>query len=325
MQTIVTGSVAYDYIMGFPGQFSDHILPEKIDILSVSFLVDSLRREPGGCAANIAYNLSLLGESPSIMATVGADFGHDQSRLAAMGIDTSLIKTIPDTSTSSFFVSTDEKNCQIASFYVGAMGHAGELSFRDLEADQVTLAIISPNAPDAMAKYVRECKQLDIDYIYDPSQQIVRLPDEELREGIEGSRVFVANEYEYELVQQKTGLTKAEILEMTEILVVTHGEKGSVITTGGESFHIPIVPASQEVDPTGVGDAYRAGLMFGLLHDIEWPVAGRVGALLATYAMESLGTQAHKADLTSLLARYAEHFGPAPVALLDALNKVRRA
>lgn len=320
MRIIVTGSVAYDYIMSFPGDFSEHILPDKIDVLSVSFLVDSLRREPGGCAANIAYNLALLGASPSVMATVGADFAYDRERLSQSGVDMSLCRMLPDESTSSFFVSTDRKNRQIASFYVGAMGQAGQLSFHDLEAGSVDLAIIAPNAPDAMVKYVQECKSLGIPYVYDPSQQIVRLSGAELAAGIEGCKVFVANEYEFELVHEKTGLTEDAIVGMCEVVVITHGEKGSIIRAGGQTHAVPIAASESVVDPTGIGDAYRSGIVFGLLTDLPWPVAGRVGALAATYALESLGTQSHRYDVPTFLKRYQAHFGEIPETLTRALN-----
>ncbi|RIL09999.1 carbohydrate kinase family protein [bacterium] len=320
MRIIVTGSIAYDYIMSFPGDFSEHILPDKIDVLSVSFLVDSLRRVPGGCAANIAYNLALLGERPTIMATVGADFTADEARLAAAGIDVSLMRTIPDETTASFFVSTDERNRQIASFYVGAMGHADGLSFHDIPAGEVRMAIVAPNAPSAMQKYVRECKALGIPYVYDPSQQIVRLDAAALVDGIQGSRVFIANEYEFALVEEKTGLGVEDVLSLTDILIVTRGEHGSVIRAGHHADWIPAVPTAAEVDPTGVGDAYRAGVMFGLLRDLTWPVAGRVGALCATYALEVLGTQGHHYTAPAFLARYAASFGPPPAELARALG-----
>ncbi len=324
MRIVVTGSIAYDYIMSFPGDFSEHILPEKIDVLSVSFLVESLRREPGGCAANIAYNLALLGETPSVMATVGADFAADRQRLEALGVDLSLSPTLEDESTASFFVSTDQKNRQIASFYVGAMGAAERLSFGDLARGSVDLAVIAPNAPAAMVKYARECREMGIPYVYDPSQQIVRLSGEELKAGIEGCACFVANEYEYELVHGKTGLSEDDIAAMTRVVVITHGEKGSVIRADGEAYAVPAVPAREEVDPTGIGDAYRSGIMFGLLHDLPWPVAGRLGALAATYALESLGTQSHSYDVSTFTQRYEEHFGERPQSLIAALGRAEQ-
>lgn len=319
MRVIVTGSIAYDYIMSFPGEFSEHILQDKMDILSVSFLVDSLRRERGGCAANIAYNLALLGERPTVMATVGPDFGADRERLEACGVDTSLIHIVHDEFTSSFFVSTDRKNCQIASFYVGAMGAAGRLSFFDQPTDGIGLAIIAPNAPDAMGKYVRECRVLGVPYIYDPSQQIVRLTSEDLVDGITGSAMLIANEYEFELVKDKTLLDVEDMLGLTEVLIITRGEHGSIIRTGGIIHVIPAVLSERVVDPTGVGDAYRAGVIFGLLRRLPWPITGRVGSLAATYALESLGTQAHTYTPEAFLERYEASFGELNDPLVGAL------
>jgi len=319
MRIIVTGSIAYDYIMSFPGDFSEHILPDKIDVLSVSFLVESLRRVPGGCAANIAFNLALLGERPTVMATVGADFAYDFERLRTHGVDVSLIRTVPDETTASFFVSTDQKNRQIASFYVGAMARAGDLSFDDLVTANIELAIVAPNAPDAMSKYVRECQRLGVPYIYDPSQQIVRLSPEALVEGIRGSRIFIANEYEFALIEEKTGLWVDDVLALTDVLIVTQGEQGSTIHTREAAYTIPAVPPAAEVDPTGVGDAYRAGVMFGWLNRLPWPVAGRVGALAATYCLEVLGTQAHGYTPAAFMDRFARHFGPPPAELVQAL------
>jgi adenosine kinase len=315
---IVTGSVANDYIMSFPGRFSEHLLPDKIHILSVSFLVDSLRRQPGGCAANIAYTLALLGERPAAMATVGPDYAADRERLERHGVDTSLLVTV-EAHTASFFVSTDEANCQIASFYIGAMGEADALSFHDFDTTGVELVIISPNAPAAMARYVRECRELGLKTIYDPSQQIVRLSAEELAEGIAGSWILIANEYEFELIREKTGLDAEAVLGLTETLIITRGEHGSIIRSPAGTHLVPPVPTDRAVDPTGVGDAYRAGVIFGLLAGLDWPVVGRIGSLAGTYCVEHTGPQAHLFDPISFLARYEASFGAAPAALAAAL------
>ncbi len=324
---IVTGSIANDYIMAFPGDFTEHILPDKLDVLSVSFLVDSLRREPGGCAVNIAYNLALLGDRPAVMATVGEDWAEDRTRLEAAGVDTRHVRAVDGVHTASFFVSTDRHNRQIASFYVGAMGHAGELSLSDVvggppgPGDARPLVVISPNAPEAMVRLVEDCKALGLPYVYDPSQQIVRLSGADLRAGIDGSLVTIANEYEFELIRDKTGLDAEAIRARTGTLVVTHGDKGSQIWSNGTMTAVGIVPPAAEVDPTGVGDAYRAGVVLGLLHDLPWPVAGRVGALCATYALEALGTQRHAFTPDAFAARYAAHFGPVPPALQALLAR----
>jgi adenosine kinase len=315
---IVTGSIAYDYLMTFPDEFSDYILPDKIDILSVSFLVDSLRRQPGGCAANIGYTLALLGEQPTLLATVGTDFEPDRQRLEAQGVDTSLLLTV-DEHTSSFFVSTDRSNRQIASFYVGAMGAADQLSFHDFDTSGVEAVIISPNAPSAMAKYVRECQALGLRYIYDPSQQIVRLSAEDLAEGIRGSWILVANEYEFELIREKTGLDAEAVLGLTETLIITRGEHGSIIRRRDEVHVIPPVAPVGVADPTGVGDAYRSGVIFGLLHGLDWPITARIGSLCGTYCVEQIGPQAHHFTPSDFLARYEDSFGAVPEALRAAL------
>ncbi len=321
MNIVCAGSVAYDYIMSFPGRFSEHILPDQIEILSVSFLVDSMRRERGGVAPNIAYNLSLLGERPRVMGTVGQDFREYRAWLEARGIDTSAIKEIEEEFTASFFVSTDRDNRQIANFYTGAMAYAGELSFYDLDPGTVDLAIISPNDPGAMVQYVRECRELGIPYIYDPSQQIVRLDGNALIEGIQGACMFVANEYEFRLVQRKTGLSAEAIRDLVEVLIVTRSEHGSSITVDGREIEIPAVPPRRNVDPTGVGDAYRAGVITGYIRGYSWETTGRIGALAATYVLEHLGTQNHSYTIPEFVARYRETLGDAP-ELEDMLARV---
>lgn len=314
MRVVVTGSVAYDYIMSFPGYFKDHILPDKIDILSVSFLVDSLKRQRGGCATNIAYNLALLGERPTVMATVGQDFGEYKAWLEENGVDTSGIKIIPEDFTASFFVSTDRRGCQIASFYTGAMSKAKLLSFKEHAPADTRLAIISPNDPEAMCAYVRECRQLGIPYIYDPSQQIVRLSPGDLVEGIRGACMLIVNDYEFEMLKNKTGYGEAELAELAGILIVTRGECGSTIVVGDQVIQIPAVMPRCLVDPTGVGDAYRAGIIKGMLYGATWETTGRVAALAATYALEEHGTQNHRYTIPEFLKRYAETFGDAAEA-----------
>ncbi|HBY97716.1 MAG: carbohydrate kinase family protein [Ardenticatenaceae bacterium] len=310
---VLAGSAAYDYIMFFPGHFSEHILPEHIDRLSVSFLVDSMRKERGGVATNIAYTLALLGEHPTVMATVGQDFGDYRVILEAHGVDTSAIKVIPNEFTASFFVSTDRANRQIANFYTGAMAYAGELSFSDLDYRQVRLAVVSPTDPRAMAKYVRECLELGISLLYDPSQQIVRLSADELLAGIRASELLVVNDYELGMIEKKSGLTSAEIRALVRTLVVTRGEQGSTIINDGHVYHVPAVPPDRIADPTGVGDAYRAGFIKGYLHGVDWETCGRLGSLAATYSLEQIGPQNHVFTHAEFLARYERTFGPAPM------------
>jgi adenosine kinase len=300
---VITGSVAYDYLMFFPGRFREHILPDQIHQISLSFLVESMRKQRGGCAPNIAYTLALLGERPTVMATVGQDFGEYRAWLDNQGIDTSAIVEIESEFTSSFFVNTDQENNQIASFYMGAMGWADHLSFHDLHRE-VELAIISPNAPAAMNKYVGECQEMGIPYIYDPSQQIIWLTADDLLKGARGARILIVNEYEFGMIQNKTGLSEAELLVLPQVTIVTRGEEGSTIYAPGQTLSIPAVPPQPLVEPTGVGDGYRGGLIKGMLKGLPWQTTGRIASLAAAYVLEQEGTQNHAYSLADFVERY---------------------
>jgi len=320
MNIVVTGSIAYDYLMTFPGHFSEHFLPDEIDHLSVSFLVDEMRRQRGGVATNIAYNLALLGERPRVMATVGQDFDEYRVWLEAQGVDTSLIHTELDLFTASCFINTDRDGNQIVSFYTGAMARASNLSFHDQDVGEVDLAVISPNDPGAMIRYAAECQALDIPYLYDPSQQIIRLSGEDLRSGLEGCSLLVINEYEFGMLREKTGMS-AEAIQSTpaRACVVTLGGEGTRIWAEGRVYDIPVVPPEQMDEPTGVGDAFRGGLIKGLALDLPWDMAGRLGALAATYTLEHFGPQSHHYTLDEFVTRFREHFDDngALDALLD--------
>ena len=311
MRIVVSGSIAYDYIMFFPGYFKDHILPAQLQNLSVSFLVDSLKRQRGGCAPNIAYNCGLLGERATVMGAVGQDFGDYRAWLDAHGVDTSAIREIADEFTSAFFVNTDRDNSQIASFYTGAMRMARDLSFHDLPYREIAIAVISPNDPDAMRRHARECQELRIPYIYDPSQQIIRLDGKDLLDGVCGAGVLICNDYEFEMIRNKTGLSTQQLETLAPVVIVTQGKEGSTIVTNGERYHIPVVEPRRVADPTGVGDAYRAGLIKGILHGYSWPTTGRMGSLAATYCLEEHGTQNHSYTYADFLARYRATFGEA--------------
>jgi len=307
MRIVVTGSIAYDYLMSFPGSFPEHFLPEHLDRLSLSFLVDTMEKRRGGCAPNIAYTLALLGERPVIMGTAGQDFGEYRAWLDAIGVDTSLIRQVPDKFTASFFCSTDRHNNQIASFYTGAMAHAAELSFRDIGA--CDLAIVSPNDPGAMTKYASECRALGIRFIYDPGQQCARSTPEELRDGIVGATILICNDYELELIRQKTGLHEADVLATSEALVVTRGEKGSTVHLRDRRIDVPAVLPAREADPTGVGDAFRGGFMKGLALGAGYETCARMGSVAATFALEHLGAQTHAFAWDTFVARYEQAFG----------------
>jgi adenosine kinase len=308
MNIVVTGSIAFDYIMSFPGHFREHFLPDQLDNISLSFLVDSMKKQRGGCAANIAYNLALLGERPLLMATAGQDFGEYRKWLDQHGVDTSTVREYPDEFTSSFFVSTDLDQSQIASFYIGAMGRAGELSFRQLSA-RPKIAIISPNDPKAMTQYVRECKDMEIPYIYDPSQQIVRLSDDDLREGIDDSAITITNDYEFEMLRSRLHMDEATFLNCAQVVIITRGAEGSTILTREQRYTVPAVPTARPIDPTGVGDGYRAGLIRGLALSLPWETIGRMAALAATYVLENHGPQNHQYTREEFVQRYRTQFG----------------
>lgn len=309
MNIVVTGSIAFDYLMHFPGDFLEHVKPERLQKLSLSFLVDEMVKQRGGCAPNIAYSLALLGERPLIMGTAGQDFEAYRLWLEASGVDTSAIRIVSDVFTASFFATTDQQLNQIASFYTGAMAHARDLSYRDLTVP-VDLTIISPNDPGAMARYAKECKELGIPYIYDPSQQVVRADAASLCDGVVGADILVVNDYEYELLKDRTEMTDADIRQaVTRAVVVTLGEKGARIWAGDEEISVPAAPATEILDPTGVGDAFRAGLIKGLALGLPWGACGRIGSVAAVYVLETKGPQAHHYTLSEFVARYAATFG----------------
>jgi len=307
MKIIVTGSIAYDYLMSFPGKFTEQILPEHLHRLSVSFLVDSMDKRRGGCAPNIAYTLALLGERPLLMGTAGEDFGDYRAWLEAAGVDTSLTRQIEGKFCASFFCSTDVDNNQIASFYTGAMADAGQLSFRTVEG--CGLAIISPNDPGAMVQYAEECRTLGVPFIFDPGQQCARMSGSELADGVRGAAVVIVNDYELELLRQKTGKSESDLLREARTLIVTRGEKGSTVITADGGIDVPSVTPHRIVDPTGVGDAFRGGLMKGIALGLPYDSCARIGAVAATYALEHLGGQSHSYTWKEFAARYEEHFG----------------
>jgi adenosine kinase len=318
MKIVVSGSIAFDYLMSFPGRFREHILPDQLDRISVSFLVDTMAKRRGGVAPNIAYTLALLGERPLVMGTVGRDFGEYRAWLEAQGVDTSPIVEIPDLFTASFFVNTDLDNNQIATFYSGAMAHAGDLSIAEHAGGCADLVIISPDDPRAMVQRAEECTSLGIPYIYDPSQQIIRLTAEELVAGIRDAYVLIVNEYESHMILEKTGWTEAELLAQAGTLIVTLGERGSHLWIGDEEVHIPVVPPVRIADPTGVGDAFRGGLLRGYSLGLPWEMAGRMGSLAAAYVLEQLGPQSHHYTPAQFVARYRQHFDDE--GALDALS-----
>jgi adenosine kinase len=307
MKIVITGSIAYDYLMSFPGKFSEHLLVDQLDKISVSFLVDTMRLHRGGIAPNIAYTNGLLGGRPKIMATAGQDFGDYRLWLEQHGIDTSAILVIKDKFCASFFVNTDEDNNQIASFYTGAMADAAQLTFSEYAPD-ADLAIISPNDPDAMCTYVTECKKDNIPYIYDPSQQTIRLSDDALCNGLDGCFMLTVNEYELSMIKEKTGLNDDGILDRAGGLLLTRGKDGSRIFAEGNVYDIPAVKPDKVVEPTGAGDAFRGGMLRGIQLGLPWEIAGRMGALASAYVLEHIGTQGHSYTPSEYVDRYRRNF-----------------
>jgi adenosine kinase len=307
MNIVITGSIAFDYLMSFPGRFTEHFLPEHMSRVSLSFLVDTMDKRRGGCAPNIAYTLALLGERPRLMAAAGQDFGDYRRWLEAAQVDTSLVKEIEGKFTASFFCSTDLESNQIASFYTGAMANSGELSFRDVP--DCGLAIVSPNDPGAMLQYADECRALGIPYIWDPGQQCARMSGGELKDGLAGATLVIANDYEMELIRQKTGLEEETILSLSGALVVTRGENGCSVLERHGRTDVPAVPPHRIIDPTGVGDAFRGGFLKGMALGAGYPVCAQIGSVAATYALEHLGGQSHAYSWTEFLKRYETHFG----------------
>ena len=307
MDILLTGSVAYDYLMTFPGLFKEQILPERLESISLSFLVDGMSKQRGGIAPNIAYTMALLGGKPRVMATVGEDFSDYRQWLESKGVDTTLMKVIPGEFTASFFATTDQSSAQIASFYPGAMGHSAAQSLNDLE-EKPDLVIVSPSAPDAMMKFPAECREMDIPYLYDPSQQVLRLEGEELARDMEGAQFLFCNDYEFGLISKKTGWSLDQILEHVKVLVITRGKDGADLYAGGETVHIPTVPEDEIVDPTGVGDAFRGGFLAGYSHGFDWKLCGEIGSLAAVYCLEQNGTQSHNYTRSGFVERFRKYF-----------------
>jgi len=313
MRIFVSGSLAYDRIMDFPGRFVDHILPEKIHILNVCFMVNGLTERFGGTAGNIAYNLALLGEQPVILATAGRDFGPYRERLAQLGLPLTGIKEIPQEFTAGAYITTDLSDNQITGFNPGAMKYTSDYRFDGL-APAAALAIVAPGNLEDMLIYTRFYKDRGVRYIFDPGQSIPAWGGGELREMAAGALALIVNDYELEMFRQKTGLDVPGILDLTANLITTQGEQGSLVRTERGLDEIPAVPAREVLDPTGAGDAYRAGLLKGLGLGLGWLEAARLGAVLASFSVEQPGTQEHRLEVPEFWERYTENFGAPPPA-----------
>ncbi len=309
MKILISGSVAYDRIMDFPGKFADHILPDKIHILNVSFLLDSVTEKFGGTAGNIAYNLALLEEKATIFATVGRDFGPYENWMRKHGITMDGIRKIEDELTASAYITTDKSDNQITGFNPGAMKHQANYQIKDRKAED-TIAIISPGNMEDMLSYSRTYKENSIPFIFDPGQQAPIFSRDQMLELVSGSSILIANDYELQLIEETTSFTKNELLDYTSSIIVTLGEKGSIIyRKDQEPKNISPAKAREVKDPTGAGDSYRAGLLKGFVLGRELTDAARMGAACASFAVECYGTQEHSFTLEEFQKRYQANFG----------------
>ena len=307
MHTLICGSMAYDTIMVFPDQFKKHILPEQIHILNVAFLVPEMRREFGGCAGNIAYNLKLLGGNPLIMATVGDDFSTYALRLEKLGIPQAHIRHISGSYTGQAFITTDLDDNQITAFHPGAMSFSENNHVGD--AADVTLGIVSPDGREGMLQHAREFHEADIPWIFDPGQGMPMFNGEELLRFVEQADYVTVNDYEAQLLQDKTGRKIEELARMTRAFIITRGGEGSTIYADGKEIVIPCAKPPTLLDPTGCGDAYRAGLLHGIQQDWDWETTGRLASLLGTLKIASRGGQNHAPSRDELKAQFRQHFG----------------
>jgi adenosine kinase len=306
---LVCGSIAYDNIMVFRGRFKDHILPDKIHILNVAFLVPDLRREYGGCAGNIAYNLQLLGGEPLIMATVGEDAAPYLERLDALGLQRAHVRVVPGSLTAQAFITTDLDDNQITAFHPGAMTQS-DLNRIDGTLD-VGLAIVAPDGREGMVAHVNELASAGVPFMFDPGQQLPTFSGTDLLPIIEAATYVAVNDYEGQVLADKTGRSLEALARMVDALIVTKGVWGSTIYAAGEQHEIPSVKPTAVVDPTGCGDAYRAGLLYGIAAGLDWPTTGRLASLMGAIKIAARGGQNHLASRAEIGALYQRHFGAA--------------
>jgi len=305
---LICGSVAYDTILQFPDRFKAHILPDKIHILNVSFLVPEMRREFGGCAANIAYSLMLLGDRGVPMASAGDDFAPYRERMVAQGIGADYVKVVGGTFTAQAFITTDLDDNQITAFHPGAMQHAHLNRVTDA-GPGVALGIVAPDGRQAMIEHAAQFAAAKIPFIFDPGQGMPMFGAEELKTFIDQARWVAVNDYEWGMLEKKTGYSVSDVTARVEALVVTRGSEGSVIHTKGHTTAVPCAKAKAVVDPTGCGDAYRAGLIHGLLRGLDWETTGRMASLMGAIKIESRGPQNHRFTHAEFERRYRDNFG----------------
>jgi len=311
-RALICGSVAFDTLMVFEGRFREHILPEQIHILNVAFLVPQLRREFGGCAGNIAYNLGLLGDQAVPMATVGRDFGPYRDWMQRMGLPLEHVRVIDSELTAQAFITTDLEDNQITAFHPGAMQHAHLNKVAD--AGEAVIGIVAPDGRQGMVEHAEQFAALGIPFIFDPGQGLPMFEAADLERFVEQATWVAVNDYEWQLLQQKTGWTVRDVTQRVQALVVTRGHKGSIIHTRERQFDIPCAKTSAVVDPTGCGDAYRAGLLHGLMRQLDYETTGQIAAVMGALKIESRGTQNHQATPQELERRLADSFGDAAAA-----------
>jgi adenosine kinase len=310
MTALICGSFAYDTIMVFHDQFKNHILPDKVHILNVSFLAPELRREFGGCAGNIAYNLKLLKGDPLPMGTIGSDFGPYQEWLDQWGISRQHVRLIKNTYTAQAFITTDMDDNQITAFHPGAMNFAHENRVENAEG--IDIGIVAPDGRDGMIEHARQFHAAGIPFIFDPGQGLPMFTGDELLKFSEQATWITLNDYEAQLFQERTGFSAQQLARQVEALIITRGAEGSYIYTQGECLEIPAAKATTLADPTGCGDAYRAGLLYGLSHKMDWETTGRIASLLGAIKIEHHGTQNHRFELAEFWGRFEENFGYRP-------------
>jgi len=310
LSILVCGSFAYDTIMVFPDRFKEHILPDQIHILNVSFMVPEMRREYGGCAGNIAYNLRLLGADVLPMGTVGKDFGLYGDWMDMIGVPRTHVTQVDGTYTAQAFITTDLDDNQITAFHPGAMAYSHLNKVAD--ADGVTLGIVSPDGYEGMIEHARQFADADIPFVFDPGQGLPMFSGEELRAFLDQATYLAVNDYESRLIQEKTGLSLAQITERVEAVFVTRGGEGSRIYHDGRCLEIPAARPRKVQDPTGCGDAYRAGLLYGMSRGLDWETTGRIASLMGAVKIEKHGTQNHGLRDGELEERFRESFGYLP-------------
>ena len=309
MRTLICGSIAYDNIMVFQGRFKDQILPEQVHILNVSFLVPELRREFGGCAGNIAYNLSLLGGEPLVMATVGSDAGPYLERMDRLGLNREYVQLMPGALTAQAFITTDLDDNQITAFHPGAMNYSHANTIDDSVDAQV--AIVAPDGREGMVSHVSQLAAAKIPFIFDPGQGLPMFNGQELLAMIDKATYVAVNDYEGRMLEERTGRSLGELAKQVKALIVTKGASGSQIYAEGRSIEIPCVKADAIVDPTGCGDAYRSGLLYGIAAGFDWRKTGRLASLMGSLKIASRGAQNHAASRAQIGELYARHFGEA--------------